>query len=203
MEDKKAPKDEKLDDKLIKQFDKLKEGYEAKVKPTVKKNIGTVKETYKDVVKPKLEENIEKAKVTYNEKVQPQLKTTFKHSKKAMSNMDVYNEIKKNFWRELFTNGLSLLLAFSVAKSVSYFFVVNGWDNLFGFGGNQGKIAVSEGTLEFISFLAEFIVGLFVFTFVEKFIENFIEVYSEDKRQDDLEEAMEKEAEKSENLKEE
>ena len=165
--------------------------YQENVKLSIKKNIKKAKEVYEDTIKPNLETQgeilKEKAKETRKKietDIAPEVKKSLHHSREAMKGVNIMDGLKDNFWSELFTNGIAWMLAIGVAKTISFFFVVNDLHNLFGLSGDKSRIALSKDNMEIMLYSIEFIVGIIVFTFVEKFIENLIAIYKEDKTEE-------------------
>ena len=174
-------------EKVQEYFGKVKEDFNEKVKPRIQKNIEVAKTTYRDKIKPELDvkgkvvkDKLGEGRKHFDDNISPELKKRAEITGKAVKGVKLMSGMKEHFWQELLTNGIALFLAFGVAKSLSYFFVVNSWHNMFGLGGSHGKIAVSSDTMQYLSISVEFIVGLLVFTFIEKFMENFFKIYKEE-----------------------
>ncbi|MCK5780728.1 MAG: hypothetical protein KAH04_06880 [Psychrilyobacter sp.] len=181
------------------QLGDIKKVFDKKLKPTLKKNYNTAKKTFDEKVMPTLDEKGKILKKNIDEKMTPSVKKHYGHSKKAIRGMsfkEILLSIKKNFWIELFTNGIALSIAFGIAKGLSSIFVVDGFGNMFGFGNDHSRITVSADTLEAISLFVEFFVSIFVFTFIEKFLDNYVAVYREKKEtEEEIEEEISGEGE--------
>lgn len=148
----------------------------------LQEKLSQAKETYHEKVRPILQEKsrgaqkrLKEGKDAFDEKVAPKIMEQAKISREAAKGYNLFTGIKENFWKELATNGIALIVAFSISKLISHFFVVKTWHSFFRHGSSH-QMQVSEGTMAVISLSLEFVIGLLVFTFIEHFIENYLAI---------------------------
>ena len=162
----------------------MKSQNDTKTDETIKKvqeKVAHAKEVYKEKVRPVLQEKgkearekLKEGKKSFDDNIAPKIKEQSQLSREAAKGFNPFKGLKSNFKQELFTNGISLLIAFSISKLLSHFFVVKSFHSFFHH--SEHQMQVSEGTLTVISLSVEFVVGLLVFTFIEHFIENYLAI---------------------------